>query len=119
MTAQIPVVVAETNSYIRAVEDFWDEALQEDFKNYIARHYDEGDVIPGLGGIRKIRWQGGGHGKRGGVRVIYYFYNENFPVYLLFAYSKNMQENLSPEEKTLLCRYVEKIKEGFRRTEGR
>lgn len=76
MATQRPLVVAETKSYIRAVSEFWDDTTQDAFKNYIARHYDDGDVIPGLGGIRKIRWQGGGHGKRGGVRVIYYFYDE-------------------------------------------
>ena len=119
MTAQIPVVVAETNSYIHAVGEFWDEATQDDFKNYIARHYNEGDLIPGLGGIRKIRWQGSGRGKRGGVRVIYYYYNEAHPVYLLFAYAKNMQENISPSEKKLLHAYVEKIMIGFQGTGGR
>ena len=118
MTAQKPVVVAETNSYIHAVAEFWGETTQEAFKDYIARHYDEGDVIPGLGGIRKIRWQGSGHGKRGGVRVIYYLYDERHPVYLLFAYAKNMQENLSSAEKRLLRDYVERIKAGFRGMEG-
>lgn len=73
---QLPQVIVETVSYLKAVEDIWDEETQIDFKNYISLHPDKGDIIPGTGGIRKIRWQSSGHGKRGGARIIYYVYNE-------------------------------------------
>lgn len=110
----IPIVVAETSAYLRSVETFWDKGTQDQFKFYIARYYEKGDIIPGLNGIRKIRWKGSGHGKRGGVRVIYYFYNKSHPLYLLFAYAKNVQEDLTPAEIKLLSDYVEKIKTSFR-----
>jgi hypothetical protein len=49
--------------------------------------------------VRKIRWSRGGAGKRGGARVIYYYHNAEHPLYLLMAYAKARQENLTPEEK--------------------
>lgn len=73
----LPQVIVETRPYQRAISEIWDEQTQIDFKNHIGLHPTQGDVIPGTGGVRKIRWQGAGHGKRGGVRVIYYFYDES------------------------------------------
>ncbi|MBQ9596759.1 MAG: type II toxin-antitoxin system RelE/ParE family toxin, partial [Bacteroidales bacterium] len=77
----------------------------------------QGDTIPGTGGVRKIRWQGIGHGKRGGIRVIHYLYNENHPIYLLYAYPKNAKANLSDAEKKAFREVAEKLKQEFRRKE--
>lgn len=116
-TISIPQVVAETTPYIKAVNVIWDEETQIEFKNYIGANPYKGDIIPHTGGIRKIRWQSGGHGKRGGARIIYYLYNENHPIYLLFAYPKNVQVNLSETETKLLKSAVAKLKEVFRTKE--
>ena len=115
---RIPQVVVETTPYQKAVEKFWDEETQIEFKNYIGVNFALGDVILGAGGIRKIRWQANGHGKRGGVRVIYYVYNENHPVYLLYAYPKNVQVNLSEAEKKLFRVVAEQLKATFREKDG-
>lgn len=114
----LPQVVAETTSYIKAVNAIWDEETQIEFKNYIGANPLKGDIIPDTGGIRKIRWQSGGHGKRGGARIIYYLYNEKHPIYLLFAYPKNVQVNLSKSETKLLKIAVSKIKETLRTKEA-
>ena len=111
---QFPQVIVETVSYLKAVEDIWDEETQIDFKNYISLHPDKGNIIPGTGGIRKIRWQGSGHGKRGGTRVIYYVYNDKNPIYLLFAYPKNTQENLSAKEKKILANLANILKSNLK-----
>ena len=111
---QFPQVIVETVSYLKAVEDIWDEETQIDFKNYISLHPDKGDIIPGTGGIRKIRWQGSGHGKRGGARIIYYVYNDKNPIYLLFAYPKNTQENLSAKEKKILANLANILKSNLK-----
>ena len=113
----IPQVIAETTAYLNSVKNFWDDETQDEFKNYIAENYLSGDIIPNTGGLRKIRWQGSGRGKRGGARVIYYFYNENFPIYLLFAYPKNEKDDLTEYEKKLLRDYVQKLKDSFRSKE--
>ena len=58
---------------------------------------DAGHLIPGSGGLRKLRWQRPGTGKRGGLRIIYYF-DPPAVAYMLFPYKKNVQENLSPRQ---------------------
>ncbi|HYA81167.1 MAG TPA: type II toxin-antitoxin system RelE/ParE family toxin [Methylocystis sp.] len=68
-----------------------------------------GDLIPGTGGLRKVRVPLAGRGKRGGARVIYYLYDQTLPIYLLLAYAKNERDNLSAEQKTVLRRLVENI----------
>jgi len=67
-------------------------------------------VIPGTGGIRKLRWSGSGRGKRGGVRTIYFFYSEMATIYLLTIYAKGAQEDLRPGDKKAWARLVATIK---------
>jgi hypothetical protein len=62
---------------------------------YLMEQPDAGDIIPGSGGCRKLRWAAKGHGKRGGARVIYYWVNEDHHIFLLDIYAKNESENLS------------------------
>ncbi len=66
-----------------------------------------GDIIKGSGGIRKIRWSGSGRGKRGGIRVIYYFINNDDQIYMLFAYPKNKKDDLSEDQLKQLKKLVE------------
>ena len=65
---------------------------------HLAGHPDAGKVIPGSGGIRKIRWAGSGRGKRGGLRVIYYWWVAADRISMLLVYPKNEQDNLSIDE---------------------
>ena len=60
----------------------------------IAFHPEMGVVIPGSGGLRKLRWGAKGNGKRGGVRIIYYYKNLAGQVWLLTIYSKNEVESI-------------------------
>ena len=62
---------------------------------YLINQPDAGDIIPGSGGCRKLRWAAKGHGKRGGARVIYYWINDDDRILLLDLYAKNEAENLS------------------------
>jgi len=61
----------------------------------LALHPEKGDLIPGSGGLRKIRWFGKGRGKRGGVRIIYYYKNREGLIWLLTIYAKNENDNIS------------------------
>jgi hypothetical protein len=56
-----------------------------------------GDVIPGSGGARKLRWSQPGTGKRGGLRVIYYHVDRAGKIWLLALYSKNVVDNIQPQ----------------------
>ena len=68
---------------------------------------DQGKVIPRGGGLRKMRWALAGRGKSGGARVIYYWFVAQAVIYLLLLYSKNEQEDLTPEQLKLLRKSVE------------
>jgi mRNA-degrading endonuclease RelE of RelBE toxin-antitoxin system len=69
---------------------------------FLAQNPRAGDLIVGTGGIRKLRWAGKGKGKSGGYRVIYYYFNESIPVYLLAVYPKNQQVDLTAQQKARL-----------------
>ena len=69
-------------------------------------HPDIGDVIPGGGGLRKTRWSLGRRGKRGGVRIIYYWAVVSDQILMLFMYAKNKQKNLTPKQLKILRRII-------------
>ncbi len=77
----------------------WSARERESFVDYIAANPEAGDVIPDTGGVRKVRWARSGTGKSGGVRVIYFCHDAGRPLYLLLAYAKGRQENMTPDEK--------------------
>jgi hypothetical protein len=77
---------------------------------YLADHPDSGDVIPGGGGIRKLRWAAKGKGKRGGVRIIYVAIAVAARVYLLRCYAKNVKTDLTVDEKRQLRQLAAHLK---------
>ena len=98
MSVLLPTVV-ETSVFRRKAEKLLTSEEYDDLLFYLSRYYAVGDEIPGTGGVRKLRYAIGGRGKSGGVRVIYYFFDEVNPVLALFLYGKNEQGNLTPAEK--------------------
>lgn len=76
-------------------------------QNALLQRPEAGAVIPGTGGLRKLRWGGEGRGKRGGVRIIYYPLVSRGVVLLLLLYPKNEQDDLTPEQKHILRSLVE------------
>lgn len=72
--------------------------------NYLASHPTDGVILEGTGGIRKLRWKREGMGKRGGVRVIYYYHNEHYPLFLLTMFGKSEQANISQAEQHALAK---------------
>ena len=63
---------------------------------------DAGDLIPGTGGLRKVRWTTAGRGKRGGTRVIYFHVVAHSQIRMILIYRKGIKDDLSPSEKTTL-----------------
>jgi hypothetical protein len=78
-----PITVAET-LFIRQAADVLSDEERSTFVDFIARNPEAVDVIPETGGVRKIRWSRQGSGKRGGVRVAYFYYRSDVPLYLLW-----------------------------------
>lgn len=66
-----------------------------------------GDLIPGSGGMRKIRWTRAGLGKRGGLRVIYFYQDHQGIIWLLTVYSKSARENISVKTLKALKEVIE------------
>ena len=68
---------------------------------------EQGALIRGSGGLRKVRWGAGGRGKRGGVRVIYYWHRGDQTLYMLLVYSKSAQDDLTAAQLRVLRRLVQ------------
>ncbi len=102
--------VAETPEYVRCAAKLLSAQERTDVVAYLAANPRAGDLMQGTGGIRKLRWARGGRGKSGGVRVIYYFYSEAVPLYLLTVFGKNERANLSQAERNQFADFVETLK---------
>jgi hypothetical protein len=88
------MVIIETKPFERARTAYFDDDAFAAFTFALHRRPMLGVVVQGTGGVRKMRWQMPGHGKRGGVRVIYYIDARRETIYLLTAYAKNEAANL-------------------------
>jgi hypothetical protein len=103
------IAVAETPEFIAAARKLMAEDARIALIDHLAGNPLAGDLMPGTGGIRKLRWALEGRGKRGGARVIYYFHNRQIPLLLLNAYAKNEKTDLRPDEIVRLRRIVKTI----------
>lgn len=90
------LTVIETPEFIASAGALWTDVERVEFIDWIADHPHAGDVIPGSGGLRKVRWARRGTGKRGGARVIYFTRLAGGELVLLIAYAKAKFDNLRP-----------------------
>lgn len=110
-----PVSVTEVAGYRRRANELLTEAEQDALVDLVAYDPTSGDLVPGTGGLRKLRVGRSGSGKRGGARVIYYFYNEDVPVLLMAIYAKNEKADLSERDKKESVRYAKEFVAQWRR----
>lgn len=82
----------------------------EGFKLQLSITPEMGDIITGTGGLRKVRLKSASHGKSGGYRVCYYFFVKGDEIFLLFIYAKNVQENLTAQQKKEFKQMIDAIK---------
>ncbi len=101
------MVIVETSVFTRQIKALMHDDEYAEFQTELADRPDMGATIPGSGGIRKVRVAAKGHGKRGGARVIYYWAVSESQVFMLLAYAKNEQENLSRDQVKVLKALVE------------
>ena len=95
-----------------------DEALRN-LQIMLLKDPESGPVIEGTGGIRKVRFPLKNKGKSGSVRVCYTDFKEYELIYLLTAFRKSEQENLTDQEKAILKKLVKELKEETKRVRGR
>lgn len=84
----------ESSIFARYVYDYLTEDEYAGMQWYLSSYPESGDLVPGSGGCRKLRWGTTAKGKRGGVRVVYYGRNSEGHIWLLAIYAKTKQENL-------------------------
>jgi hypothetical protein len=96
----------ETKVFTSQVVTLLSDESYKSLQAALLLHPESGDLIQGGGGIRKIRWGQEAQGKRGGIRVIYFFKNQANQIYFLLAYPKSTQNELSQEQKKTLRRLV-------------
>ncbi len=104
------ITIIETQQFADKASKVINAVIKDKLFDFIARNPKAGDIIPGTGGIRKLRFATPGKGKRGGVRVIYYYYNDKNPVLLFTVFGKNEKSNLTDKDKNTLYAIVQKIK---------
>jgi RelE toxin of RelE / RelB toxin-antitoxin system len=107
--------VVETPSYLADADRLFSADERLAIVERLATDPTCGVVIPGSGGIRKVRFGFGARGKSGGARIIYLFSGESLPVFVLAAFAKNEKANLSPAERNALAKVVTDMIENYRR----
>ncbi len=96
------MIFIETPIFTEDVLTLLSDEEYREFQLHLAENPTAGDVIKETGGLRKVRWASGGKGKRGGVRVIYYYKLSESQIRLLLIYKKGIKDDLSADEKRAL-----------------
>ena len=99
--------IIETSIFTRLVVEYLSDEEYRDLQMELCRRPDIGKKIPSSGGIRKLRWAMEGKGKRGGYRVIYYWFNLKDQILMLYIYPKNKQDNLTVEQIKILHNIID------------
>jgi hypothetical protein len=94
----MPVVFVETPIFNRRVLQYMGDDDYGEMQMFLAQRPDSGSIIKGSGGLRKLRWAGSGRGKRGGLRVIYYWWVAPARISLLLLYPKNERDDLTVDQ---------------------
>lgn len=102
------MVIIETSVFTRRVTALLSDDEYRELQATLVERPKAGPVIPGSGGIRKLRWSASGRGKRGGARVIYYWATEQEHLLMLFIYAKNESDDLRQDQIKTLSHIVER-----------
>jgi hypothetical protein len=96
----------ETPIFTKAINRLVDDEAYRGLQIALMLRPEQGPIIRGGGGVRKVRWAGPGAGKSSGVRVIYYWAPGEEAFYMLYAYAKNEQGDLTPAQTRSLGQLV-------------
>jgi hypothetical protein len=99
----------ETPTFTRAITHLLSDDAYAALQLALVQDPARGDVIRGSGGLRKLRYAVSGRGKRGGIRVIYYWVKADDQIYMLLAYAKSVKDTLTAEELAVLREWVKEL----------
>ena len=94
----------EAPTFARFREDYLDDDGFAELQSYLAKNPEAGDMVPGAGGIRKLRWKDSrrGKGRRGGLRIIYYCFLSEREIWLMTLFDKDEAADLTKGEREQL-----------------
>ena len=103
--------IIETPVFTRIIQELLSDDEYADLQQALVKNPAAGAIIRNSGGIRKLRWSGSGRGKRGGIRIIYYWLSADYQIRMLYAYPKNTRADLSKEQLAALRKIIERWQE--------
>lgn len=112
------ITLVELPEYIKQADKILSKEEREELLFYLSANPKSGTLIQGTGGIRKLRWASKGKGKSGGSRIIYFFYNETIPLFLLTIFGKSEKINLSKSGRNELTKFVKELVKNYQRKEN-
>jgi len=102
------MIFIETMIFTKLIESYLSNDEYLGLQKYLLQHPDKGDIIPGTGGVRKLRWSMSGKGKKGGIRVIYYWKKQDNEIWMLTVYGKS-EKSMIPNH--IIKKIAEEIKD--------
>jgi hypothetical protein len=109
----VPVSVVETPEFLSTTRRLMDDEARAALVDHLAWHPTSGDLVPGTGGVRKLRWALEGRGKRGGARVIYFYHGPDVPLFALTAYAKGQRADLTQADRNAFRRLTRLLAESY------
>jgi hypothetical protein len=109
-----PHTVVELPEFVAFAERNLTEEERAAIIVHLALHPQDGDLIKGTGGLRKIRWAAKGKGKSGGVRIIHYYYSDDIPIFIITGFAKNKMENISPAARNIYRKLLPQIVNAYK-----
>ncbi len=111
--AKAKITVVETAEFTSRAKRRMSAKEVETVIDLVAAEPLSGDLIQGAGGLRKLRFAVEGKGKSGSVRIIYYYYNESIPVFLITVFAKKEKDNLTKAERNMLAKVVRILRDSY------
>jgi len=101
------MVFIETSLFTKYLKEYLKDDEYRELQSFLIKQPDAGDLIQGTGGLRKLRWNLNNKGKRGGIRVIYYWQIAADQIYFFTLYAKNEVSDLTEDQKKVLKQMLE------------
>ena len=107
--------IVELPEFIKKSDKLLSDEERNNLIYYLSLHPKSGIILKGTGGIRKLRWASKGKGKSAGLRIIYFYYNADLPLFLLTLFSKGEKTNISITERNKLSKLSTVLVSNYKR----